>query len=149
MPCKHIAGMKTNNGNSAVCPPSQMMSSWFEKSCFNRSNFVTVWNRFDTHLNSFYCMQTEVTIWYKTLRYRVWARIWSLGDNLSPWLKFWGTVLFLGGKAIILLFNIFFCIHTGKPTKRFFSHLILVIGESDTNKKTWVFSAKSFDFQQK
>ena len=22
--------------------------------------------------------------------YRVWARIWSLGDNLSPWLKFGG-----------------------------------------------------------
>ena len=30
---------------------------------------------------------------------RVWARIWSLGDNLSRWLKFLGTFLFLGGHT--------------------------------------------------
>ena len=33
-----------------------------------------------------------------TQGFRVWARIWSLGDNLSPWLKFWGTFSFLGGQ---------------------------------------------------
>ena len=33
------------------------------------------------------------------VRVRVWARIWSLGDNLSPWLKFWGTFVLLGGQA--------------------------------------------------
>ena len=32
---------------------------------------------------------------------RVWARIWSLGDNLSPWLKFWGTFSFLGGQKFV------------------------------------------------
>ena len=32
---------------------------------------------------------------------RVWARIWSLGDNLSPWLKFWGTFSFLGGQIFV------------------------------------------------
>ena len=33
--------------------------------------------------------------------FRVWARIWSLGDNLSPWLKFWGTFSFLGGQRFV------------------------------------------------
>ena len=32
---------------------------------------------------------------------RVWARIWSLGDNLSPWLQFWGTFSFLGGQKFV------------------------------------------------
>ena len=32
---------------------------------------------------------------------RVWARIWPLGDNLSPWLKFWGTFSFLKGKKFV------------------------------------------------
>ena len=32
---------------------------------------------------------------------RVWARIWSLGDNLSPWQKFWGTFSFLGGQKFV------------------------------------------------
>ena len=34
---------------------------------------------------------------------RVWARIWSLGDNLSPWLKFLGTFSFLGAQKFVHL----------------------------------------------
>ena len=44
--------------------------------------------------------------------YRVWARIWSLGDNLSPWLKFRGTFLFLGGQKSV---------HSSADAKRFVS----------------------------
>ena len=32
---------------------------------------------------------------------RVWARIWSLGDNSSPWPNFWGTFSFLGGQKFV------------------------------------------------
>ena len=32
---------------------------------------------------------------------RVWPWIWSLRDNLSPWLKFWGTFSFLGGQKFV------------------------------------------------
>ena len=42
---------------------------------------------------------------------RVWARInWSLGDNLFPWLKFFGTFLFLGGQKFV---------HPSADAKRF------------------------------
>ena len=55
-------------------------------------------------------------------RHRVWAKIWSVGDKKSPWLKFWGTFLFLGGGGdkLIVIQHFYIYIHTGKPTKTFF-----------------------------
>ena len=51
------------------------------------------------HTNS---TRVKICLW-RRLEFivRVWARIWSLGDNLSPWLKFWGTFSFLGGQKFV------------------------------------------------
>ena len=43
----------------------------------------------------------RVCFQFITFLCRVWARIWALGDNLSLWLKFWGTFSFLGGQKFV------------------------------------------------
>ena len=48
----------------------------------------------------------------------VWARIWSLGDNLIRWLTVWGIFLFLGGQTNQFLLKIL--LHTDKPTQWLF-----------------------------
>ena len=53
------------------------------------------------NLNFFLHSKTISSIYFFNTLYRVWARFWSLGDNLSPWLKFWGTFLFLGGQKFV------------------------------------------------
>ena len=51
----------------------------------------------------------------------VWARIWSLGDNLIPWLTVWGTFLFLGGQTNQFLLKIFVTIYRQANTMIFFT----------------------------
>ena len=55
------------------------------------------------------------------VRVRVWARIWSLGDNLSPLAKILGDICIVVGTDKLIFIQHFFFIHTGKPTKHFFS----------------------------
>ena len=66
MPCKQIAGMKTNNCSLAVCPPSQTVSGWFDTKSFHYNS-----SQFDAHLKSIQCKLKSLftVIWYKTLRY--------------------------------------------------------------------------------
>ena len=52
----------------------------------------------------------KATCWHMIM-IGVWARTWSLGDILSPWLKFWGTFLFLRGTDKLIFIQNFFYIH--------------------------------------
>ena len=85
-----------------------------------------------------FSLWTVCMVWITS---RVWARIWSLGDNLSPWLKFWGTFSFLGGQNFV---------HPSADAKGFVFLAGLLIGlrrKSQILGNFWdKFAEKSADF---
>ena len=81
--------------------PHVFAQSFF--TCF--LHYLGAWKRLNNRMentNKFWIPDRKITthsICFSCCR--VWARIWSLGDNLSPWLKFWGTFSFLGGQKFV------------------------------------------------
>ena len=66
MPCKQIAGMKTNNCSLVVCPLSQTVSGWFDTKLFWYKSFHFN-SKSVRYLPKVDSVQAELTIRYKTL----------------------------------------------------------------------------------
>ena len=102
--------------NKAPAPPTSSPHTTPPPPCFlfsprlsiHAAKSLTSWNKWETHQENclhfnpnMSCRTSYITLRsYTATTSRVWARIWSLGDNLFPWLKFWETFLFLRGTEI-------------------------------------------------
>ena len=69
------------------------------------------------HLSLTVSLSTQVTNGYP----RVWARIGSLRDNLSPLLRFWVTFNFWGDRKINFYSKFFFTFIQASQQKHFFT----------------------------